>query len=82
MKRYFIGHEEGIARVANGFAPKWSIAGPKWPVVPKMEILNAFQGAIGAGNWNLVKSFLTEDAVLRVGNRPEVVGPQAILDTC
>jgi len=81
MKRYFTEHEEGVARAANGFAPKWSLAGPKWPVVPKMQILKAFKAAIGAGDWNLVRSFLTEDAILRVGNRAEVVGPQAILDT-
>jgi ketosteroid isomerase-like protein len=82
MKRYFAEHAEGIDRVANGFAPKWAIAGPKWPVVvSKMEILNAFQGAIVAGDGDLLKSFLTEDAVLRVGNRAEVVGPQAIWDT-
>ena len=80
MKRYFAEHAEGISRVANGFAPKWSIAGPKWPTVPKIELLNAFQMAIGTGDWNQVKSFLTANAVLRVGNRPEVFGPQAILD--
>jgi ketosteroid isomerase-like protein len=81
MKRYFAEHAEGIERVANGFAPKWAIAGPKWPVVSKMGILNAFQAAIGAGDWDLVRSFLTENAVLRVGNRAEVVGPQAVLNT-
>ena len=39
------------------------------------------QGAIVAGDWHAVKSYLTDDAVLRVGNRAEVFGPQAILDT-
>jgi ketosteroid isomerase-like protein len=34
-----------------------------------------------AGDWHAVKSYLTDDAVLRVGNRAEVTGPQAILDT-
>jgi ketosteroid isomerase-like protein len=81
MRRYFAEHAEGISRATNGFTPKWSMAGPKWPTVPKMDLLNAFQDAIGSGDWNLVSSFLTPNAVLKVGNRAEVVGPQAILDT-
>jgi FAD/FMN-containing dehydrogenase/ketosteroid isomerase-like protein len=81
MRRYFSEHAEGIQRIANGYAPKWSTAGPKWPTVPKMEVLTDFQGAISAGNWELFKTFLTRDAVLRVGNRAEVIGPQAISET-
>ncbi len=50
-------------------------------MVPKIDILNALQGAIAAGDWLTVKSSLTAGAILRVGNRAEVVGPQAILDT-
>jgi hypothetical protein len=32
MRRYFATHEEGRRRASGGFAPKWSIAGPKWHV--------------------------------------------------
>jgi FAD/FMN-containing dehydrogenase/ketosteroid isomerase-like protein len=81
MRRYFSEHAEGVHRANNGFAPKWSITGPKWPLVPKMEIHSAFQGAIASGNWELFKSMLTPNAVVQVSNRPEIVGPQAILDT-
>ena len=32
MRKYFAEHPEGIARATHGFPPKWSIAGPKWPI--------------------------------------------------
>jgi hypothetical protein len=32
MKKFFAEHPEGRARVAQGLAPKWSIAGPKWKI--------------------------------------------------
>lgn len=32
MKKYFAEHPEAKTRIANGFAPKWAIAGPKWPI--------------------------------------------------
>jgi len=81
MRHYFTEHAEGVQRAANGFAPKWATRGPKWPLVPKIDLLNAFQGAIASGDWNSVTASLTPNAILRVGNRPEVVGPRAILDT-
>jgi ketosteroid isomerase-like protein len=81
MKKYFAEHKEGIARVAAGLVPKWAIAGPKWPIRAKTDILKDFQGAIGTGNTDAVKAHLTDGAVMRVGNRQEVVGPQAILNT-
>lgn len=30
MKKFFAEHPEGQQRVATGYVPKWSIAGPKW----------------------------------------------------
>ena len=54
MRRYFTEHAEGIHRAANGYPPKWSLAGPRWPMLPKMDILDALQGAIAAGR--LVRS--------------------------
>jgi ketosteroid isomerase-like protein len=32
MRKYFAEHPEGVQRAAGGFAPKWSIAGPKWQI--------------------------------------------------
>jgi hypothetical protein len=32
MRKFFAEHPEGIARVKQGFVPKWAIAGPKWPI--------------------------------------------------
>jgi len=32
MKKYFAEHQEGKKRIADGFAPKWSITGPKWQI--------------------------------------------------
>jgi hypothetical protein len=81
MKRYFTEHAEGVYRAANGYPPRWSLAGPRWSLVPKMDLLNALQGSIVVGNWDAVMASLTNNAVLRVGNRPEVVGPRAILNT-
>jgi ketosteroid isomerase-like protein len=81
MKKYFADHKEGIARVAAGFIPKWNLAGPKWPIRPMTDILKDFQGAIASGNSDSAKSHLTQSAVLRVGNRNEVAGAQAVMGT-
>jgi ketosteroid isomerase-like protein len=81
MRKYFSDHKEGVERVAAGLVPKWSIAGPKWPILPKTRILREFQGALRDGKTDVARSWLTEQALLRVGNRPEVVGGQAILDS-
>jgi len=42
--------------------------------------VNAFQGALRGGDKELALSLLAEDAVVRVADRQEVRGPQAILD--
>jgi hypothetical protein len=81
MKKYFAEHKEGVERVAAGLVPKWAIAGPKWPIRAKTEIFKAFQGALAQGNLDLAKSYLTEQAILKVGNRAEVSTPQNILST-
>lgn len=81
MRKFFAEHKEGIERVAKGFIPKWHIAGPKWPIRSKSDILKDFQGAIGSGNPAQAKSHLTDNAIIRVGNRLEVTGAQAVMDT-
>jgi len=80
MRRYFTEHKEGIARVAAGHIPKWATAGPKWPIRPKTDIVKDFQGALGTGNIAAAKSHLTDGAILRIANRQEVSGSQAVLD--
>jgi hypothetical protein len=79
MKKYFAEDPEGIVRVATGLAPKWAIAGPKWPIESKKKLLNDLQTAIATGNSEAVRSYLTDSAILKIGNREEVVGPAAIL---
>jgi hypothetical protein len=79
MKKYFAEHKEGIERVAAGLVPKWHIAGPKWPIRSKHQIFLDFQNASRSGNLDLAKSYLTDGAILRIGNRPEVTGPQGIM---
>lgn len=32
MKKFFAEHPDAKTRIANGFVPKWAIAGPKWPL--------------------------------------------------
>ena len=44
MKKFFAEHTEGKKRVESGFAPKWSIAGPKWSIEPKSAIVTNSKG--------------------------------------
>jgi ketosteroid isomerase-like protein len=41
MRKFFAEHPDGIARVQQGFVPKWSIAGPKWPISTAEEKTSA-----------------------------------------
>lgn len=81
LRKYFAEHKEGVARVAAGYTPKWHIAGPKWPIRPMLDIFKDFQGAIASGNSDAAKSYLVDDAMMRVGNRADVTGAQVIMDT-
>jgi catechol 2,3-dioxygenase-like lactoylglutathione lyase family enzyme len=42
MKRYFTEHAEGVERATNGHPPRWSLAGPRWPLVPSLAIDRIF----------------------------------------
>lgn len=79
MRKYFAEHKEGVQRVADGFVPKWHIAGPKWPIRSKHDIFLDFQNASRSGNLDVARSYLADRAILRIANRPEVTGPQAIM---
>jgi catechol 2,3-dioxygenase-like lactoylglutathione lyase family enzyme len=42
MRRYFTEHAEGVQRAANGYPPKWALAGPRWPLIPGIAIDRIF----------------------------------------
>jgi ketosteroid isomerase-like protein len=46
----------------------------------KIEAVQAMESAAFAGNWDLFKSFLTDDVCYRVANTAEVTGPEAVVD--
>ncbi len=89
MKRHFAEHPEGKQRVADGYAPKWSIAGPQWAIAepetnPKSaEQLNAvgeLSQAIMAEDWAKVKTYLTDDIYYKVGSGEPRYGRQEVVD--
>ena len=89
MKRHFAEHPEGRQRVADGYAPKWSVAGPKWAIAepaanPKFsEQLNAvgeLSQAIMAQDWAKVKTYLTDDIFYKVGSAEPRYGRQEVVD--
>ena len=46
----------------------------------KIELVQQMEAAAFSGNWELFKSFLTDDVDYRVGNTARVTGPQAVVD--
>jgi ketosteroid isomerase-like protein len=54
MKKFFLEHPEGQERIAQGYTPKWAIAGPRWSV--HKTVTNDHNG--GDVNWSKVKSYL------------------------
>ncbi len=89
MKRHFAEHPEGRQRVADGYAPKWSVAGPKCAIAepaanPKFsEQLNAvgeLSQAIMAQDWAKVKTYLTDDIFYKVGSAEPRYGRQEVVD--
>jgi len=42
MRRYFTEHAEGVQRAANGYPPKWALAGPRWPLIPGIAVDRIF----------------------------------------
>ncbi len=87
MKRHFAEHPEGKQRVADGYVPKWSIAGPKWEIASdtsgSSEQLNAtgeLANAIVAQDWAKVKTYLTDDIYYKVGSTEPRYGRQEVVD--
>ncbi|WP_226889422.1 nuclear transport factor 2 family protein [Nostoc sp. MG11] len=89
MRQHFAEHPEAQERVKNGFAPKWSITGPKWPIssdavdekaVAQLKAVGELAQAVTAQDWEKVKSYLTDDIFYKVGSGEVVYGPQAVVD--
>nr|WP_322661716.1 AtaL-like protein [Dendronalium sp. ChiSLP03b]MDZ8206788.1 AtaL-like protein [Dendronalium sp. ChiSLP03b] len=89
MRLHFAEHPEAQERVKNGFAPKWSITGPKWPVdsssadeksAAQLKAVGELAQAVTAQDWEKVKSYLTDDIFYKVGSGEVVYGPQAVVD--
>jgi ketosteroid isomerase-like protein len=45
-----------------------------------LQVLNAFQGALSQGKWDVAGSLLADGVEFRAGNRPEVRGPRAVME--
>jgi alkylhydroperoxidase/carboxymuconolactone decarboxylase family protein YurZ/catechol 2,3-dioxygenase-like lactoylglutathione lyase family enzyme/limonene-1,2-epoxide hydrolase len=89
MRQHFAEHPEAQERVKNGFAPKWSITGPKWPIssdavdekaAAQLKAVGELAQAVTAQDWDKVKSYLTDDIFYKVGSGEVVYGPQAVVD--
>jgi predicted ribosomally synthesized peptide with nif11-like leader len=90
MRKHFAEHPEGKERVKNGFAPKWSIAGPKWVIGSESEANDKLSDqlkAVGelaksvmAQDWEKVKTYLTPDIFYKVGSGEPLYGPQAVVN--
>ncbi|WP_242039603.1 nuclear transport factor 2 family protein [Anabaena sphaerica] len=88
MRRHFAEHPEGKERVSQGFVPKWSIAGPKWPIgaentpasSAQLTVVGELSAAIMAEDWEKVKTYLTDDLFYKVGSGEPMYGPNAVVD--
>jgi alkylhydroperoxidase/carboxymuconolactone decarboxylase family protein YurZ/catechol 2,3-dioxygenase-like lactoylglutathione lyase family enzyme/ketosteroid isomerase-like protein len=86
MKKHFAEHEEGKQRVESGYAPKWSINGPKWAIgsgqqpqsnvnlIPKVEKMVE---ALTVEDWESFYPYFTYDVYYKVGANEPVYGPHA-----
>ncbi|MEA5619039.1 nuclear transport factor 2 family protein [Cronbergia sp. UHCC 0137] len=91
MRRHFAEHPEGKERVAQGFVPKWAIAGPKWSIgtvesengkasPEQLKVVGELSAAIMAEEWEKVKTYLTDDLLYKVGSGEPMYGPNAVVD--
>ena len=87
MKRHFAEHPEGKQRVADGYIPKWAIAGPKWEIASdtpgsseQLAAVGELANAIVAQDWAKVKTYLTDDIFYKVGSAEPRYGRQEVVD--
>jgi limonene-1,2-epoxide hydrolase len=81
MKRFYSEHPEGRERVSTGFAPKWSIDGPKWPIATfSGDLLSKAKKMVEAltvEDWEAFYPFFTEDLFYKVGANKPLHGSKA-----
>jgi limonene-1,2-epoxide hydrolase/alkylhydroperoxidase/carboxymuconolactone decarboxylase family protein YurZ/catechol 2,3-dioxygenase-like lactoylglutathione lyase family enzyme len=88
MKQHYAQHPEGQQRVKDGFAPKWSMAGPRWAIAEQdtpgspeqLDAVGNLAQAVIAQDWDTVKSYLTDDIYYKVGSGAPLYGKQAVVD--
>jgi limonene-1,2-epoxide hydrolase/alkylhydroperoxidase/carboxymuconolactone decarboxylase family protein YurZ/catechol 2,3-dioxygenase-like lactoylglutathione lyase family enzyme len=88
MKQHFAQHPEGQQRVKDGFAPKWSTAGPRWAIAEpntlgspeQLDAVSSLAQAVIAQDWDRVKFYLTDDVYYKVGSGAPLYGKQAVVD--
>ena len=82
MRRHFAEHPEAQERIQQGYAPKWSMAGPKWPVsqLDKIALCIDMETAGGSFDWDKFQTYFTDDVVFRVGASEEGRGWKTIAD--
>jgi limonene-1,2-epoxide hydrolase len=82
MRKHFAEHPEGKQRVANGYAPKWSIANPpKWPIGEEAEGLIdkvvKMVEALTIEDWEAFYPYFTNNLYYKVGANDPVYGAKA-----
>jgi predicted SnoaL-like aldol condensation-catalyzing enzyme len=94
MRRHFAEHPEARERIVQGYVPKWSIAGPRWPIgeinhinqtsvvasPQQFQAVGELSQAVMAQNWEKVKSYLTDDVFYKVGSGEPRYGQQELVD--
>jgi hypothetical protein len=58
MRVFFREHPDGKERVATGFLPKWTLAGPRWPVSSEAISLSSGSDLTVPDKWEQLKSYL------------------------
>ncbi|BAZ32408.1 hypothetical protein NIES4074_49130 [Cylindrospermum sp. NIES-4074] len=81
MKRFYTEHPEGRERVSTGFAPKWSINRPKWPIsaTSSGDLLSKAEKMVEvltAEDWEAFYPYFTEDLFYKVGANDPLHGPK------
>lgn len=90
MRRHFAEHPEANQRIAQGYVPKWSIAGPRWSIEggvqaptassEQFKAVGELAQAVIDQNWDKVKSCLTDDIFYKVGSGEPRYGQQNVVD--
>ena len=80
MRQFFSDHPDGKERIANGFLPKWSIAGPRWTTNLDSPPLSSGAGRSGAILTTEKLPGINADQVKRLFARGEAFDSQGFID--